>query len=115
MVSPSCGKVVPSSSTKRVCTPVNGSPTEPGLRSPSTRVDRAISDSVEPYRSTGWRPVSRDSMSKTGTGSGALPDTSRRADDKDRAAPSSSATVNHTVGTQKYLAPPAAAYAAGEG
>jgi hypothetical protein len=107
--------VVPSSSTKRVCTPVNGSPTEPGLRSPSTRVDSVISDSVEPYRSTGWCPVSRDSLSKTGTGSGALPDTSSRADDKARAAPSSSATRDHTVGTPKYIEPPASAYAAGDG
>ena len=48
MDSPSCGTAAPSSSTSRVCTPVNGSPTEPGLRSPSARVDSVISDSVAP-------------------------------------------------------------------
>lgn len=38
----------PSSATSRVCTPSSGNPTQPGLRSPSTRVDRVISDSVLP-------------------------------------------------------------------
>jgi hypothetical protein len=38
-----------------------------------------INDSVLPYRSTGRCPVSSASRSNTGTGSGALPDTSNRA------------------------------------
>ena len=47
-----------SSSTSRVITPVSGSPTQPGRRSPSARVLSVISDSVVPYRSTGRCPVS---------------------------------------------------------
>ena len=36
------------SAISRVCTPSSGSPTQPGRRSPSTRVDKVISDSVLP-------------------------------------------------------------------
>ncbi|SKT56531.1 Uncharacterised protein [Mycobacteroides abscessus subsp. abscessus] len=59
--------------------------------------------------------VSRHSSSNTGTGSGALPDTSRRAVDSARAQDSSPATRDHTVGTPKYRLPRAAAYASGVG
>ena len=46
--------------------------------------------SLVPYRSTGGWPVSSASLSNTGTGSAALPDTSSRADDNARAASASS-------------------------
>ncbi len=62
--------------------PANGVPTQPGRRSPSKRVLSVISVSVMPYRSTGTWPTVADICSKTATGSGALPDTSSRAEDR---------------------------------
>ncbi len=79
-LSPSCGTGAPSSPTSRVRTPATGRPTLPGRRSPSARVETVISDSVMPYRSIGAWPVSAASRSNTGTGSGALPETSSRAE-----------------------------------
>ncbi len=86
-----------------------GRPTQPGRRAPSARVDRVIRVSDIPYRSTGAWPVSARSRSKTGTGSGALPETSSRAWDRARAASSSAAMRLHTVGTPKYIDPRCAA------
>ena len=53
--------------------------------------------------------------SKIGIGSGALPDTSSRAERSARASFGESHTRLHTVGTPKYSDPPAAAYASGVG
>ena len=55
--------------------PAIGTPTYPGRRSPSCRVDNVISVSVMPYRSTGTWPVSSRSCANTGTGSAARPRT----------------------------------------
>ena len=66
-------------------------PSPAGAR-PRRRVLTVISVSVLPYRSTGWWPVSSASLSNTGTGSAALPDTSSRADASARAA---SSVVDH--------------------
>ena len=52
-------------------------------------------------------PVSSANRSNTGTGSGALPDTSSRAGRSASAAASSATTRDHTVGTPKYSVPPA--------
>ena len=68
-----------------------------------------INVSEAPYRSTGLWPVSSASLSNTGTGSAALPDTSSRADDNASAASRSPTTRDHTVGTPKYSDPWAAA------
>ena len=57
--------------------------------------------SLIPYRSIGARPVSAVIRSNTGTGSGALPETSSRAPDNARAASAFSAIRDHTVGTPK--------------
>ena len=86
------GASAPSSTTSRVLTPASGSPPSPGRRSPSARVLSVISDSVLPYRSTGWCPVSCARRSNTGTGNGALPDTSSRADRSASAAAASATT-----------------------
>ena len=85
MLSPSCGTSLPCSSRNRVCTPATGVPTQPGRRSPSARVESVIIVSLIPYRSIGARPVSAVIRSNTGTGSGALPETSSRAPDNARA------------------------------
>lgn len=74
-----------------------------------------ISVSVMPYRSTGATPVSSRIRSITGTGRGALPETSSLAARSARALLGSSQTLDHTVGTPKYRLPPAAAYAVGVG
>ena len=68
-----------------------------------------------PYRSTGRCPASASIFSNTGTGNGALPDTSSRAPDNAPAAPGSPQMRPHTVGTPKYIVPFAAAYAPGVG
>ncbi len=108
-LSPSCGVGEPSSPTSLVRTPSSGRPTLPGRRSPSARVLTVISDSVMPYRSIGACPVSSASCRKTGTGSGALPETSSRAPRSAAAAEWSAAIRDQTVGTPKYSVPPACA------
>lgn len=96
---PSAGSGVPSSAANRVRTPGRAVPTWPGRRSPSARALTVIKVSVMPYRSTGRSPVSACSVSNTGTGRGALPETSSRAEASARAESGSWHTRPHTVGT----------------
>ena len=86
-----------------------GTPTQPGRRSPSKRVDTVISVSVMPYRSTGAWPINDCICSNTATGSGALPETTSRAPRSAAARDGSAQTRDHTVGTPKYIVPSAAA------
>ena len=114
--SPSCGRSVAPESISllrsRVSTPRSGIPTQPGRRSPSNRVDTVIMVSVMPYRSTISCPVSSRIVSNTGTGSGALPDTSSRAEESDCAAAGSAPMRVQTVGTPKNIDAPRAAASA---
>ena len=95
----------------RLSTPAIGTPTQPGRRSPSRagrHGDQRLGHAVALDRRAARSALA--SARTPATGSGALPETSSRAPRECAARRRARRTTrDHTVGTPKYIVPPAAA------